>query len=142
MAQSIMLPATVRRDREGGGRGLLQIQSRGRDRPDFSCPLSTIGKSHSRLTGTRRSHYHSVGSTGTVLASADNYFAGDPLLHYRFDGAGEYYLEIRDTRYGGNPYWQYCIEIKDRPFVTNVHPLRVTPGRADPAAPERIQPAE
>jgi hypothetical protein len=68
-------------------------------------------------------------AAGTVLASADNYFAGDPLLHYRFAGAGEYYLEIRDTRYGGNPYWQYAIEINDRPFVTNVHPLRVTPGR-------------
>jgi hypothetical protein len=68
-------------------------------------------------------------STGTVLASNDNYFFGDPLLHYRFSTAGEYYLEVRDTRYGGNAYWQYCIEINDRPFVTCVHPLRVTPGR-------------
>lgn len=69
-------------------------------------------------------------STGTVLASNDNYYFGDPLLHYRFPTAGEYYLEIRDTRYGGNPYWQYCIEINDRPFVNCVHPLRVTPGHA------------
>ncbi|HEY7313643.1 MAG TPA: PPC domain-containing protein [Gemmataceae bacterium] len=68
-------------------------------------------------------------STGTVLASNDNYFFGDPLLHHRFTTAGDYYLEIRDTRYGGNPYWQYCIEINDRPFVTAVHPLRVTPGK-------------
>jgi hypothetical protein len=68
-------------------------------------------------------------ASGTVLASNDNYFAGDPLLHHRFNTAGEYYLEIRDTRYGGNPYWQYCIEINDRPFVTNMHPIRVTPGR-------------
>ncbi|HEY7427302.1 MAG TPA: PPC domain-containing protein [Gemmataceae bacterium] len=69
-------------------------------------------------------------STGTVLASNDNYFFGDPLLHYSFPTAGDYYLEVRDTRYGGNPYWQYCIEINDRPFVTSVYPLRVTPGRA------------
>ncbi len=68
-------------------------------------------------------------AAGSVLASNDNYFFGDPLLHFRFTVAGEYYLEIRDTRYGGNPYWQYCIEINDRPFVTCVHPLRVTPGR-------------
>jgi hypothetical protein len=68
-------------------------------------------------------------AAGSVLASNDNYFFGDPLLHHRFTAAGEYYLEIRDTRYGGNPYWQYCIEINDRPFVTCVHPLRVTPGR-------------
>jgi hypothetical protein len=69
-------------------------------------------------------------SAGTVIASNDNYFSGDPLLHYRFANAGEYYLEIRDTRYGGNPYWQYCIEINNRPFVTNVHPMRLTLGRA------------
>jgi hypothetical protein len=69
-------------------------------------------------------------ASGTVLASNDNYFFGDPLLHHRFTADGDYYLEIRDTRYGGNPYWQYCIEINDRPFVTCLHPLRVTPGRA------------
>jgi hypothetical protein len=68
-------------------------------------------------------------AAGTVLASNDNSFFGDPFLHYRFASAGEYYLEIRDTRYGGNPYWQYCIEINARPFVTAVHPLRATPGR-------------
>jgi hypothetical protein len=67
-------------------------------------------------------------AAGTVLASNDNYFFGDPLLHYRFAAEGDYYLEVRDTRYGGNPNWQYCIEIHDRPFVTNVHPLAVTPG--------------
>jgi hypothetical protein len=67
-------------------------------------------------------------ATGTVLAANDNYFAGDPLLHYRFATAGEYYLEIRDARYGGNPDWVYSIEINDRPFITNVFPSRVTPG--------------
>jgi hypothetical protein len=67
-------------------------------------------------------------ASGTILAANDNYFFGDPLLHYRFATAGEYYLEIRDARYGGNPDWQYCIEINDRPFVTNVYPSRVTPG--------------
>jgi hypothetical protein len=68
-------------------------------------------------------------AVGTVLASNDNFFAGDPLLHYRFAAAGEYYLEIRDTRYGGNQYWQYCVEINDRPFVVNTFPSRVMPGK-------------
>ncbi len=67
-------------------------------------------------------------AAGTILAANDNYFFGDPLLCYRFERAGEYYLEVRDARYGGNPYWQYSIEINDRPFVTNVYPSRVTPG--------------
>jgi hypothetical protein len=69
-------------------------------------------------------------SAGTVLASNDNYYFGDPLLHYKFAAEGDYFLEIRDTRYGGNPNWQYCVEIHDRPFVTNVYPSRVTPGVA------------
>ncbi|HLN26785.1 MAG TPA: hypothetical protein VK395_03515 [Gemmataceae bacterium] len=65
---------------------------------------------------------------GTVLAANDNYFFGDPLLNYRFPAAGEYYLEIRDARYSGNPYWEYSIEINDRPFVTNVYPSCAAPG--------------
>jgi hypothetical protein len=68
-------------------------------------------------------------SAGTVLAENDNYFAADPLLHYRFTKDGEYYLEIRDVRYSGFIYWNYCIEITDRPFVTSVYPPRVSPGK-------------
>ena len=67
---------------------------------------------------------------GTVLAASDNYFFADPLLHYHFAAAGEYYLEIRDVRYQGNADWQYVIEANNRPFVTNVFPSRVTPGNA------------
>lgn len=66
---------------------------------------------------------------GAVLAMNDNHFAGDPWLGYRFDKAGEYHLEIRDVRYQGNRYWQYSIEISDRPFVTNVFPLGVARGK-------------
>ena len=69
-------------------------------------------------------------ASGTVLATNDNYFYGDPLLHHRFTAAGEYFLEIRDVRYQGNVDWQYSIEANDRPFVTNVFPSRVTPGTA------------
>jgi hypothetical protein len=67
-------------------------------------------------------------SAGSILASNDNFFAADPLLHYLFTKAGEYFLEIRDVRYGGDAYWNYSIEINDQPFVTNVYPSRVTPG--------------
>ncbi|HVA46577.1 MAG TPA: hypothetical protein VNH11_09405 [Pirellulales bacterium] len=69
-------------------------------------------------------------ASGTVLAASDNYFFADPLLHYHFAAAGEYFLEIRDVRYQGNGDWQYVIEANNRPFVTNVFPSRVTPGTA------------
>lgn len=66
---------------------------------------------------------------GSILASNDNYYAADPLLHYKFVRGGEYYLEVRDVRYAGYRHWTYCIEINDRPFVTHVSPLGVEPGK-------------
>src|SRR5262249_30249355 len=66
-------------------------------------------------------------SSGGVLAANDNYFFGDPLLNYQFTKAGDYFIEIRDARYSGNPYWEYSIEVSDRPFITNVFPSRVAP---------------
>lgn len=68
-------------------------------------------------------------TSGTKLAVSDNYFFADPLLHYRFEKEGDYYLEVRDVRFQGNQYWQYCIEINDRPLVTNVYPLGIVPER-------------
>lgn len=68
-------------------------------------------------------------ASGTTLAAVDNYFAADPWMTYEFKEAGEYYLEIRDVRFNGNTYWQYSVEISNRPFVSNVYPLGVAPGK-------------
>lgn len=68
-------------------------------------------------------------SSGTTLAQADNEFFADPCLRYRFEQAGEYFLEIRDVRYQGNADWRYSIEINSRPLVTQVFPLALTPGQ-------------
>lgn len=65
---------------------------------------------------------------GTTLAQADNEFFADPCLRYRFEQAGEYFLEIRDVRYQGNVEWRYSVEINSRPLVTQVFPLALTPG--------------
>jgi hypothetical protein len=67
-------------------------------------------------------------TTGSTIAAADNKFAADPFLAREFE-PGEYLLEVRDVRYLGNKYWKYCIEISDRPFVSNVHPFVVTAGQ-------------
>jgi hypothetical protein len=67
---------------------------------------------------------------GTTLAANDNYFYGDPFVHHQFAQEGDYFLEIRDVRYQGNQYWEYCVEITDQPFVTNVFPLAVSRGQA------------
>lgn len=71
-------------------------------------------------------------AAGSTLAASDNHFFGDPLLSYRFEHAGEYLLEIRDVRYEGNQYWEYCIEANSRPFIETVFPLAVARGQSSP----------
>ena len=43
-----------------------------------------------------------------------------------FKQAGEYYLEVRDVRFTGNKYWNYAIDVLNRPFATNVFPLAIS----------------
>jgi hypothetical protein len=68
-------------------------------------------------------------SAGVVLAANDNFFFADPALSYTFKTAGDYYLEIRDVRYQGNIYWQYCVEVNDRPLATTSLPSVVEVGK-------------
>ena len=65
--------------------------------------------------------------TGSTIAAADNSFAADPFLAVEL-AAGEYLLEVRDVRYQGNKYWNYSIEISDRPFVSNIFPMMAGSG--------------
>lgn len=71
-------------------------------------------------------------ANGSTVTASDNHFYGDPFLSHRFDRAGEYFLEIRDVRYHGNVYWEYSIEITDRPFVSNVYPMGIAIGKPTP----------
>lgn len=65
---------------------------------------------------------------GGVLAMSDNAFFADPFLTYHFERAGEYLIELRDVRYHGNVYWEYCVEVNSRPFVTGTFPKAVRAG--------------
>ncbi len=66
---------------------------------------------------------------GSTLATSDNSFAADPCLSFRFEQAGEYYLQIRDVRFGSSSTYKYCVEINDRPLITTVFPLAIAAGR-------------
>lgn len=65
---------------------------------------------------------------GGVLAMSDNALFADPFLTHQFEQAGEYILELRDVRYHGNVYWEYCIEVNSRPYVTGAFPKAVKAG--------------
>jgi len=69
-------------------------------------------------------------SAGRELIDMDDYYRADPLLHYKFEKAGEYVIEIRDVRYAGNPHWTYRLSATKRPFVTALLPMGVRPGTA------------
>lgn len=66
---------------------------------------------------------------GGTIAASDNHFFGDPFLSVKFDRAGDYFLEIRDVRYHGNKYWEYSVEVTNRPFVANVYPMGIPVGQ-------------
>jgi len=65
---------------------------------------------------------------GSTIASSDNTFAGDPLMHLAIESPGDYILEVRDVRYQGNVDWTYAIECSSRPFALAARPLAVASG--------------
>ncbi len=69
-------------------------------------------------------------TAGGELARNDDYYRADPLLHYKFDKAGEYVIQIRDVNYHGNPHWVYRLTLTTRPYVTAVVPCAVRPGQS------------
>lgn len=76
-----------------------------------------------------------VGPNGQVVAQNDNYAGGDSLLECRLPSGGTYTLQVRDTRYLGNPRYTYCVEISDRPMIRAVFPLAVQQGTTAQAEP-------
>ncbi len=69
-------------------------------------------------------------ATGRELAANDDYYRADPLLHYRFERAGDYFIQIRDVSYKGNPYWTYRLVITKKPYITAMLPMGAKPGTA------------
>ena len=73
-------------------------------------------------------------ANGQVLAANDNFVGGDSFLTFKLPEDGNYFLEVRDTRFIGNPKYVYCVEIADRPFAHAFFPMAVQRGKATPAA--------
>ena len=73
-------------------------------------------------------------SNGQILADNDNFVGGDSFLTCKLPADGSYFLEVRDTRFIGNPKYVYCVEIADRPFAHAVFPMAVQQGQTIEAA--------
>jgi Bacterial pre-peptidase C-terminal domain len=66
---------------------------------------------------------------GTELAANDDFYFADPLLSYRFTRAGDYYIQVRDSIYGGDPRWVYALFVTNKPYVSHVYPMAGNPGK-------------
>jgi Bacterial pre-peptidase C-terminal domain len=67
---------------------------------------------------------------GRELAANDDFFFADPLLGYKFTKAGDYFIQVRDAKYDGDPRWAYALLVTDRPFVTHLFPAAANPGQS------------
>jgi hypothetical protein len=66
---------------------------------------------------------------GRELAANDDFFFADPALTYTFARAGDYFIQVRDSKYDGDPRWAYALIVTDQPAVTHVFPMAGNPGQ-------------
>jgi hypothetical protein len=68
-------------------------------------------------------------ATGRELAANDDFYFADPLLQYTFKEAGDYFIQVRDSKYDGDPRWVYALTVTAGPYASHVFPLAGNPGQ-------------
>jgi hypothetical protein len=68
-------------------------------------------------------------AAGRELAANDDFYFADPLLSYTAPKTGDYYLQVRDSKYDGDPRWAYALRATDRPYAALVYPMAGNPGQ-------------
>jgi hypothetical protein len=66
---------------------------------------------------------------GRELAANDDFYFADPLLSFTVPKRGDYFLQIRDSKYDGDARWVYAILATNRPYVSHVYPMAGNPGQ-------------
>src|SRR5262249_27323972 len=66
---------------------------------------------------------------GRELAANDDFYFADPLLAHSFARAGDYFIQVRDSKYDGDPRWVYALTVTNRPFLPHVYPVAANPGQ-------------
>src|SRR5262245_20492609 len=66
---------------------------------------------------------------GRELAANDDFYFADPLLSYTVLKTGDYYLQIRESKYDRDQRWVYAVLATNRPDVSNVFPMAGNPGQ-------------
>jgi hypothetical protein len=66
---------------------------------------------------------------GRELAANDDFYFADPLLTYKVPKTGDYFIQVRDSTYAGDPRWVYALFVTNRPSVSHVYPMAGNPGQ-------------
>lgn len=67
-------------------------------------------------------------SNGREVAANDDFFFADAHLRYQIPADGTYYLEVRDSKYDGDPRWAYAVILTQQSRITHVYPMAANPG--------------
>ncbi|HZT82780.1 MAG TPA: PPC domain-containing protein [Gemmataceae bacterium] len=66
---------------------------------------------------------------GRELAANDDFYFADPMLRFTFPKAGDYFIQVRDSKYDGDPRWVYALLVTNKPYVSHVYPMAGNPGQ-------------
>jgi hypothetical protein len=66
---------------------------------------------------------------GRELAANDDSYFADPLLTFPVPKAGDYYVQVRDSKYDGDARWVYALSVTNRPYASHVFPMAGNPGQ-------------
>jgi hypothetical protein len=64
---------------------------------------------------------------GRELAADDDSCFADPRLYHTFAQAGDYFIQVRDSKYDGDRRWMYALSVTDKPYISHVYPMAGNP---------------
>jgi hypothetical protein len=70
-----------------------------------------------------------IDPAGRELAGNDDYFFADPYLVWTAPGSGDYFVQVRDAKYDGDPRWAYALCVSDKPYAAHAFPFAGQPGQ-------------
>lgn len=119
-AQAVAINTAVNGAIDGDGQDFFRFTARAGQRLTLDCQA---GKLDSELDGSMSV----LAAGGAVLAASSDYHGRDPLIDFVCPADGEYLVELHDLSYRGG--YPYRLLITDRPYVENVFPRAVEPGK-------------
>ncbi|HET6878614.1 MAG TPA: PPC domain-containing protein [Pirellulales bacterium] len=119
-AQPVAINCAVAGTSDGNGQDLYRIAARKGQRLTIDCQAGKLDSEVDACLSV-------VAADGAVLATSSDYHGRDPLVDFIAPADGEYLVEVHDLAYRGG--FPYRLIITDRPYVEDVFPRAVEPGK-------------